>query len=112
MQPSELPTGEQQVDEDAQGLPFPVVREVGLLAPFEWLAKGAADLASHPGASIFYGVCFAFMGLLLSTVFSHAYHLTSGLSAVSCCWAPSCRSVCTTCRGNARRGVRPCWRIR
>jgi uncharacterized membrane protein len=79
MQPSELPSGEQQVDEDAQGLPFPVVREVGLLAPFEWLAKGAADLASHPGASIFYGVCFAFMGLLLSTVFSHAYHLTSGL---------------------------------
>lgn len=79
MQPSELPTGEHPAGEDAQGLPFPVVREVELFAAFDWLAKGAADLAHHPAASIFYGTCFALMGLLLSSVFSHAYHLTSAL---------------------------------
>lgn len=80
MQPSEVPDEENRTSgEDAHGLPFPVVREVGVLAPFEWLAKGAADLARQPGASIFYGSCFAIMGLLLSIVFNHASHLTSAL---------------------------------
>lgn len=79
MQPSELPTGDDPARGDAQELPFPVIREVSLSAPFEWLAKGAADLAGNPSASIFYGGCFAFMGVVLSVVFSHAYHLTSAL---------------------------------
>lgn len=79
MQPSEMPNEELPTGQDAPDLPFPVVRVVGGLAPFEWLARGAADLAAHPGASLFYGACFAFMGLVLSSVFSHAYYLTSAL---------------------------------
>ncbi len=79
MQQSELPEEDRSPAEEERGLPFPAVREVGLFAPFEWLAKGASDLASHPGASVFYGACFALMGLTLSTVFSHAYQLTSAL---------------------------------
>lgn len=64
---------------DATDLPFPVVREVGLFACFGWLAKGFADMRAMPGGSLFYGGCFAFMGLVLTTVFRHAYHLTSAL---------------------------------
>lgn len=66
-------------DADAIDLPFPVVREVGLFACFGWLAKAAGDMRAMPGGSLFYGSCFAFMGLVLTTVFRHAYHLTSAL---------------------------------
>ncbi len=79
MQPSELPEEPSPAEGDDEGLPFPVIREIGAFAPFGWLADGAADIAAHPGASLFYGCCFAAMGLLLSTVFSHAYALTSAL---------------------------------
>lgn len=78
MQPSDHPDTPQAVG-DAQDLPFPVVREVALLASFGWLAKAAQDIRACPGASLFYGACFAFMGLVLATVFRHAYHLTSAL---------------------------------
>ncbi|WP_430432986.1 DUF2189 domain-containing protein [Methyloversatilis sp.] len=36
-------------------------------------------MRASPGGSLFYGACFAFMGLVLTTVFRHAYHLTSAL---------------------------------
>ncbi|WP_232417930.1 DUF2189 domain-containing protein [Methyloversatilis thermotolerans] len=64
---------------DAIDLPFPEIREVELSDPFDWLARGARDLLAIRGASLFYGFCFAAMGWLLMTVFSHAYQLTSAL---------------------------------
>lgn len=78
MQQSEHPEAP-QADGDAQDLPFPVVREVGLFACFDWLGRAFQDMRASPGGSLFYGACFAFMGLVLTTVFRHAYHLTSAL---------------------------------
>lgn len=78
MQQSEHPEVP-QAGSDALDLPFPVVREVGVFACFGWLAAAARDMRANPGGSLFYGSCFAFMGLVLTTVFRHAYHLTSAL---------------------------------
>ena len=50
---------------DARRTPFPVVREVPLLAPLRWLALGARDFRARPLPCLFYGVCFATMGWLL-----------------------------------------------
>lgn len=62
-------------------LPFPRIREVSPGAPFHWLALGWRDLAASPGPSLFYGFCFAAMGLLISFVFQHAYQYTSALTS-------------------------------
>ncbi len=58
---------------------LPVVRAVGAAAPLQWLRQGAADLAAHPVASAFYGVCFAVMGWLIAFTFRHAYQYVSAL---------------------------------
>lgn len=71
MQQSEHPEVP-QAGSDALDLPFPVVREVGVFACFGWLAAAARDMRANPGGSLFYGSCFAFMGLVLTTVFRHA----------------------------------------
>jgi len=67
------------VPQDVEGLPFPKVRSVGFGAPFHWLSRGLDDLKASPGPSLFYGVCFAGMGYVLTIVFSHAYAYMSGL---------------------------------
>lgn len=65
----------------SEGLGFPTVREVGAGAPFRWLARGLGDLKSCPIPSLFYGFCFAAMGLLITFVFEHAYEYTSALTS-------------------------------
>ena len=49
--------------------PRPLVRAIALRAPLRWLARGARDLAAHPGVVAFYGICFWAMALLLGVVF-------------------------------------------
>lgn len=67
-------------NEDA-GLPFPRLREVGVASPFQWIARGFDDFRSCPIPSLFYGFCFAGMGLILTFVFEHAYEYTSALAS-------------------------------
>jgi uncharacterized membrane protein len=57
----------------------PVVRAVGVAAPFAWLDAGWRDFRTHPLPSIFYGVCFAAMGWLIVLTFRHAYEYVSAL---------------------------------
>jgi len=64
-----------------EGLPFPAIREIHLATPLHWLMQGWDDLRHAPRASLFYGFCFAAMGLLITFVFEHAYQYTSGLMA-------------------------------
>ena len=67
--------------DDDPGLPFPTVREVSLGAPFRWIARGAADLRAAPGPSLFYGLCFAAMGVLTVVMFLHAYEYIAALAS-------------------------------
>jgi uncharacterized membrane protein len=64
-----------------QDLPFPAVREVSIGAPLRWIALGISDLRACAIPSLFYGFCFAGMGLLITFVFEHAYEYTSGLTS-------------------------------
>ncbi|MEC5396484.1 DUF2189 domain-containing protein [Uliginosibacterium sp. H1] len=61
--------------------PFPEVRAVPLTRPFVWLARGIVDLRVSLGASLFFGFCFASMGLTITVVFEHAYQYTSALTS-------------------------------
>ena len=67
--------------EDAE-LPFPKPRAVSSGAPFTWIVRGFSDFKSCPIPSLFYGFCFAGMGLLLTMALSRAYEylmaVTSG----------------------------------
>lgn len=65
---------------DQPPAPFPRIRPVPVLAPFGWLSRGLDDIKQCPSASLFYGACFAVMGLLLKTVFRNAYEYTSALT--------------------------------
>jgi uncharacterized membrane protein len=65
---------------DQPPAPFPRIRTIGIAAPFGWLSRGLDDLKHCPGPSLFYGACFAVMGLLLKTVFRNAYEYTSALT--------------------------------
>lgn len=47
---------------------FPVIRSVGLSAPWRWLARGSRDLQARPWPSLFYGLCFAAMGWALAAL--------------------------------------------
>ncbi len=59
---------------------FPPIRVVALDQPLVWLARGWADLRANPFASLFYGGCFAAMGLLQLLVFWFAVDYTSTLT--------------------------------
>lgn len=59
--------------------PVPRVRQVGLAAPFRWLARGARDLGASPGISLFYGLCFWGMAALLGVVFRNRPEYTMTL---------------------------------
>ncbi len=60
---------------------IPPIREVGVTAAIVWLGRGAQDMRACPAASLFYGFCFAGMGLAVTMVFEHAYQLTSALTS-------------------------------
>lgn len=66
--------------EDA-GLPFPKPRDVDTRAPLRWIRRGFGDLMSCPVPSLFYGFCFAGMGLLVTLVFEHAYEYTMAITS-------------------------------
>ncbi|HRP76032.1 MAG TPA: DUF2189 domain-containing protein [Rhodocyclaceae bacterium] len=63
------------------GLPFPKPRDVDARAPLRWIRRGFADLMSCPIPSLFYGFCFAGMGLLVTLVFEHAYEYTMAVTS-------------------------------
>ncbi|PKO58260.1 MAG: hypothetical protein CVU19_07780 [Betaproteobacteria bacterium HGW-Betaproteobacteria-13] len=67
--------------EAAAALPFPTVRDVPFTAPIRWVAHAFGDLRACPVPSLFYGFCFAAMGLLITFVFEHAYEYTSALTS-------------------------------
>ncbi len=71
----------QEQDRHAEALPFPTVRDIGAGSPFRWIGLAWADLRSCPIPSLFYGFCFAGMGLLVTFVFEHAYQYTSALTS-------------------------------
>ncbi|ANQ84588.1 DUF2189 domain-containing protein [Azoarcus olearius] len=75
-QPNDAPLAK-----DDEGLPFPDVRDVPATSPLRWLARGFSDLRACPIPSLFYGFCFAGMGLLITFVFEHAYEYTSALTS-------------------------------
>lgn len=50
-------------------------------APLTWLARGWADMRACGPASLFYGLCFAVMGIVMALVLRRAVHLLSGLTA-------------------------------
>lgn len=61
--------------------PFPSIRDIDLAAPLRWIGRGFADLRACPIPSLFYGFCFAGMGLLVTFVFEHAYEYTAALTS-------------------------------
>ncbi len=61
--------------------PFPPIRTIPMLRPLHWIALGWRDLRATGGRSLFYGLFFAAMGLLLSVVLAHA---PAYLSALTC----------------------------
>ena len=50
----------------------PKLQKLGLSAPLRWLKLGWRDLRRAPQVSLFFGVCFALMGLAVLAVFQHA----------------------------------------
>ena len=63
--------------------PRPQVRRIRPGDPFRWLARGARDLAAHPGIAAFYGGCFWVMAATLAWVFGHSPEYT--MTIVSGC---------------------------
>ena len=72
---------QQDAEKAAAELPFPSIQEVTIGAPFRWLASAWQDLKSCPIPSLFYGFCFAGMGLLVTFVFEHAYQYASAMTS-------------------------------
>lgn len=60
--------------------PFPPVRRIGALRPLAWLRLGWQDCRAAPAMSLFYGLCFAAMGLLLRLLLANAPQYLSGMS--------------------------------
>lgn len=60
--------------------PMAALQTVSADAPWRWLAMACSDFRNHPGASIFYGVCYAACGWVLAFALSHAYALFAALS--------------------------------
>lgn len=77
-----MPDNDEAASSDkTQPSPFPPIRTLPMLRPLHWLALGWRDLRATGGQSLFYGVFFAVMGLLLSVVLAHA---PAYLSALAC----------------------------
>ncbi len=52
-----------------------------IVDPFRWLARGAQDLAAHPGIALFYGVAFTTMALVLGAVFRSSPEYTMTIAS-------------------------------
>jgi uncharacterized membrane protein len=61
--------------------PFPTIRTVPPDRPLLWLKLGWADLMACPGASLFYGLCFAAGGLLLVVTLGGAPEYIAAVTA-------------------------------
>lgn len=59
---------------------FPPLRRVGMFRPLAWLKLGWRDFRASGGSSIFYGVCFAAMGLVLRLILNNAPEYLSALT--------------------------------
>ncbi|MBL8398809.1 MAG: DUF2189 domain-containing protein [Candidatus Accumulibacter sp.] len=59
---------------------FPTIQQITVGAIPGWLHAGWRDLRSGGWASLFYGLCFAVAGLVMSVVFAKAYALFAGLT--------------------------------
>jgi len=59
---------------------FPPLRRIGMFRPLVWLKLGWQDFRASGGSSIFYGVCFAAMGLVLQLVLNNAPEYLSALT--------------------------------
>lgn len=59
----------------------PKLQRLPLTAPLRWLQLGWADFRRAPGVGLFFGVCFALMGLAVLMVFQHAPIYTLALCA-------------------------------
>lgn len=64
-----------------EGLPFPRPQNVPVSAPLRWIRRGLDDFMSCPVPSLFYGFCFAGMGLLMTFVFEHAYEYAMAVTS-------------------------------
>ncbi|MFZ6712222.1 DUF2189 domain-containing protein [Undibacterium sp. TC9W] len=60
---------------------FPPLRRVGMFRPLVWLSLGWRDFRASGSSSIFYGACFAAMGLVLRLVLNN---VPEYLSALTC----------------------------
>ncbi|MFG6439739.1 DUF2189 domain-containing protein [Roseateles sp. LKC17W] len=78
--PSSNPTYVPYVPEPPRELGVPL-RRLPLLAPLQWLRLGWADLWRAPAIAVFFGGCFALMGLAVLMVFRHAPIYTLALCA-------------------------------
>jgi uncharacterized membrane protein len=66
---------------DNPARPFPTIRSgLAATAAFDWLRKGLDDFKANPGPSLFYGLCFAAVGVLLLIAFRHAVQLVSAVT--------------------------------
>ena len=74
-------TQQDEANAKAAELPFPTINNIRATSPFGWFARAWSDLRACPIPSLFYGFCFAGMGLLITFVFEHAYEYTSGLTS-------------------------------
>jgi uncharacterized membrane protein len=59
----------------------PALNHLPLGAPLRWLILGWADFRREPAISLFFGACFALMGLAVLMVFRHAPIYTLALCA-------------------------------
>lgn len=59
---------------------FPPLRRVSMFRPLVWLRLGWQDVRASGGSSIFYGACFAAMGLVLRLVLNNAPEYLSALT--------------------------------
>ncbi|AYH44893.1 DUF2189 domain-containing protein [Azoarcus sp. DN11] len=73
----------QQIDTGtaAEDPVFPTIREVDAGAPVRWIGRGIRDFRACPVPSLFYGFCFAAMGLIVTMVFEHAYAYTAAMTS-------------------------------
>lgn len=60
---------------------IPPIQEVRMAAAVVWLGRGVQDMQACPLASLFYGFCFAGMGLTITLVFEHAYQFASAFTS-------------------------------
>lgn len=60
---------------------MPEIRNVGLEAPFRWLAAGLKDMQATRLRASFYGLMFMLMGFAIAAIYETRWQLTMGLTA-------------------------------